>query len=194
VYLLNNSPLQFLDTFAPPTETDLPHIYAKNVSWKSIREEVTPYVNQVLERMNSLIDEAPSAKKKYRHIDVKVQDLSTGQDTANGLWHLDSSLNPVAEYDNLLFVTGQCALTEFVVNPFEVEHAESAGLFHRSITTQKELKIERVPSCTIVRYNGSHVHRGPKATGVERRLLIRMVATDVILPRKLNHRQGRFSQ
>jgi hypothetical protein len=189
MYLLNHSPLQTLDAFAPPTEADLPALACKNAPLEKVAGDLTPYVLRVIARMNALIDDSPSASKRYRHLDVKVHDLTEGQQTANGFWHLDSSLHPVAEYDNLLFVTGQHALTEFVTNPLQLEHQANAGAFHLAIASQPTLCVERVPSCTIVRYNGSNVHRGPRAKGAERRLLIRMVTTDVLLPRRIQRPQ-----
>jgi hypothetical protein len=181
-YILNQSPIEAIEVFAPPTAEDFPAITCKNVHWDRIREDASPYVNRILARMNALIDRSPSANKRYRFVDVKVHDLSLGDETANGWWHLDSSLNPVNEYDNLLFVTGQMALTEFVSNPIEIEHQQSGASFHKAICAQPSLQIERVPSCTLVRYNGSNVHRGPRALGAERRLLIRLVTTDHVLP------------
>jgi len=151
----------------------MPAVCFKNIRHKRALELVdSDYVRSIIMMM---LDQ--SSILRYAYIDVKVHHLKAGQNTSNGLWHLDSSLNPDIAYDNYLFVTGEQALTEFITTPLQAPRSQNGFEFNRNII-EREFETARIRSCTITRYNGRNVHRGPISQGQESRLLVRVVKTN----------------
>jgi len=177
MFTLNKNKLIDIKRFNQPGSADFPSVCFKNQEYRHAIEETSEYCKNVL----SVMLMSCSNLKRYQYVDIKVHDLKDGQQTANGLWHLDSSLNPVKEYENFLFVSGNLALTEFVNNELSIPLQEDSKSFSRFINTKK-LDIIRIKTCTITKYDGTNVHRGPKSTGKEKRLLIRLINTDNRLP------------
>lgn len=169
-YIVNKQLFQALDVVNEVPDFD--QIGFKNLEYNQI--QVNAFCQSVIDRMMRHI-RVPRA-----HQYVFVQVLKPVIRPA-GLWHLDSSLNPVAEYENFLFVTGSNT-TEFVMNRMVVDHVDTAAQFHKQIITQEPI-IQRLPPNTICRYTGSNVHRRPQISSPEQRLLIRVSNTDVKLTR-----------
>jgi hypothetical protein len=176
-FVLNRNKLAEFGKFEQPGKDDFPGVLLKNKSVDEALSSSTDYCKSVIRYMLSCC----RSYQKYQFIDIKVHDLNEGRQTANGLWHLDSSLNPVHQYENFLFVTGSLALTEFVENEITIPFQKDAVSFSRFIESQKK-SIVRVKSCVVTKYDGTNVHRGPKSMGTERRLLIRLVNTNQRLP------------
>lgn len=174
-YKLNTTPLDYIERVECDV-VDIDYII-KNVQYEEVLDIIPSQYAEVLEIMFYNIKDY----KKYQLVDVKVQDLKVGQYTANGLWHLDSSLNPVDAYENYLFVVGKNT-TEFVVTPIRIDHHVNKKEFHDDIERRTN-GVVKIKSNTIIKYNGSNVHRGPKVTVNEKRLLIRLINTDKKLPK-----------
>lgn len=175
--IINKSKLVELETFASPTSKDYPEKTFKNFRLEKAMEYMNLYCRDVVMSMNDSILE----NKKFKYVDVKVHDLNPGDNTANGLWHLDSSLNYGPYYENYLFVTGMYNLTEFVDGEIEIGEHQSSKTFSDEVETKvKETK--RIKSNTITRYYGDNIHRGVKCEKPEKRLLIRLINTDQRLP------------
>lgn len=175
-YIVNDSPIRPLVEIKPPEDFHMQQF--KNFRYHRACKLMTPYVKNIVDIMMDQV----SVKKKYQHVDVKVHNLKKYNSTANRLWHLDSSLNPVVEYENYLFVSGTHALTEFVTSELEIPHQESGGSFHRFIEGVPNKVTERIRSCTITEYNGRNIHKSVLSTGRESRLLVRLINTDQMLP------------
>jgi hypothetical protein len=179
VYNLNSEPLKYLNTFNVNINSD---IKVKNAKYHTIIDHVDPSYKAVLEYMYNNIKDY----KKFQYVDVKVQSLKVGENSANGHWHLDSSLNPKHDYENYLFVCG-VNTTEFVKTEVSIDHQESSKAFNDTINSIKDIEIIRLPTNTVVKYNGKNVHRGVDIHTNEVRLLLRMINTDHKLPSyKLN--------
>lgn len=176
---LNDYPLLYLQQFDNKFPEMGANWYIKNWHWQDVTRtyRLNPYVWDVLHTMYA---NCPR-KYKYLFIDIKVQDLLVGRNTANGHWHLDSSLIPDVEYHNQIFVTG-VNRTEFITTPLEIPVVNTSKEFNNYINQYQGLDVVRVPESTIVVYNGRNVHRGVPVIRNERRLLIRMVNTDKQLP------------
>jgi hypothetical protein len=172
---LNTNPLVYKQTMQTGNIDSWQPVYLKNQFYRRL---VFPYkiIKQIVDAMFDNLEKS----FKYQYIDVKIQKLEKGKNTANGLWHLDSSLNPDYEYENQLFVSGMNR-TEFVTNEIAVPYAETAVDFDRNVKSNN-LIIETIPDCTIVKFDGRSVHRGVLVAQPETRLLIRLVNTDKKLP------------
>ena len=170
----NTEPLEELRRFSPPQLSDFPTRIFKNQKLPKARMLIdNDYVWAVVEEMAKI----PSPYK-HSYVDVKVHKLSPGMGTTRlGHWHLDSSLNGDIEYDNFLFVSGEHALTEFVPVPLHLKRVKNSYEFDQQVK-ENQFVPQRIKSCVITRYNGRNVHRGPVATGVEKRLLVRMIKTN----------------
>jgi hypothetical protein len=175
---LNVLPIEELEVLLPPSSYDFETNCFKNFKEKEAMMNSSYYVREVIEEMKKYI----LTRKRNLYFDVKVHDLKENEQTANGLWHLDSSLNHGPYYENYLFVTGKHNLTEYVDNVIEIEKQETSKAFSEEVSKHK-LKIKRLNSCTITRFYGDRVHRGPKCEIPERRLLVRMINTDMMLPK-----------
>ena len=139
----------------------------KNVELR--RAPLNEYCTRIVSKMVSFI------RKDGLHQYVFVKNQEITEPIPAGRWHLDSSLNPIHEYENFLFVIGE-ARTQFVTTKMWLRRASSAQDFHRQIAA-KVVNTVTVPSATIVAYNGSAVHRTPPLMP-GRRLLIRLSSTD----------------
>lgn len=169
-YVINERPFSILDkiTDNPP---NMRQVSFKNVQYRHI--DVNAFCRRIIDTMMAHIGD----KKKYQYVFVKIFDKG---EYPCGLWHLDSSLNPVAEYENFLFVTGTCR-TEFVMNPMMVSHSNTVMEFHEQVATQNPV-VQSLPANTICRYDGSNAHRRPAIiNSQENRLLIRLSNTNVKL-------------
>lgn len=174
---VNKKSREELAVLAPPASSDFPEVSFKNFRLSKALVHMNDYCKSVVARMAHYIQQPT----KFQYVDVKVHDLKPGQQTANGLWHLDSSLNPGPYYENYLFVTGEHNLTEFATGEMEIPYQETAKGFNIAISSLNPT-IERINSCTLTRFWGDTVHRGPECEIPENRLLIRLVATDQHLP------------
>lgn len=139
---------------------------------------MNPYCLKVVEKMADHI----KRPRRYQYVFIRVHDHTD----APALWHLDSALNPVAYYENFIFVVGE-ERTEFIETPMTIRHAQSAKDFHdqaamllKLSSRPRALNVVTIPNATIVAYGGSNVHRGPKVT--KRRMLIRLSNTDQVHP------------
>lgn len=174
---LNDTPLVYRQEF----QKEYPKMeswYIKNWHWEKVTKQmVNSYIWDVLRTMydNCL------GRYRYLFVDIKVQDLVVGRNTANGHWHLDSSLLPDFAYDNQIFVNG-FNRTEFVTTPLDIPDVKTSKEFDSYIRKQPDLGVVMIPDCTIVHYNGRNVHRGVMVTQPETRLLIRMINTNKQLP------------
>ena len=139
----------------------------KNIELR--RAPLNGYCMRVVSKMVSFI----RTDRLYQYVFVKNEQIT--EPISAGRWHLDSSLNPIHEYENFLFVIGE-ARTQFVTTKTWIRHATSAQDFHRQIAL-KDVNTATVPSATIVAYNGSAVHRTPPLMPGHR-LLIRLSSTD----------------
>lgn len=150
------------------------------------------FKNIRFEKSLSLIDEECEAvvrymyeniidKRKYQYIDVKYHDLQPTQSPANGLWHLDSSLNADHYYENYLWVNGVHNLTEYVENVITIPACKSSKEFDK-LVNEEMLTINRFESETVTRFYGDRIHRSPLCVRGEPRTLIRLVNTDRKLP------------
>lgn len=130
-------------------------------------------------------------KHKRVLIDVKIHDLEPGEVPCVPGWHLDGSINPKdlpkQPETFTLFVTGEHARTEFPAEPVHLEVDDGwnfATMSQRcSLMVPKDCEVWTIPSCQFGTYNDHYFHRGARATGQERRLLIRTTETDIIEPR-----------
>ena len=186
IFILNTGALSYLESFSAPDIGDFSAFNCKNNHYEKVIGYVNSYCSQVLESMMGSIVHL----FKYQYIDIKVHNLKLGENPANGLWHLDSSLNPLDEYDNYLFVSGSHNTTEFITNKIEICEHISAKEFSDDIQGRSMLHIEKIRPNTIVKYSGNNVHRSPFCEIPEKRMLIRLVNTDKILPQsqiKWNH-------
>lgn len=159
------------------TTDDLPLIFAKYLRLPQVRELKLPYVNSVIIKMLQLCSHN---YKKY-YVDVKVNNVEVGDNPANGLWHLDSSVVPDLPYENFLYLDGDCSLTDFDVTPRTIETHPNNSAVHKAIasTTTNILKL---PNRTIVQYDGTSPHRSTAAVKAGKRLLVRLLNTDKLLP------------
>ena len=163
----------------PPTLFDVPEVQFKNFKL----QKALQYMNEYCKGIVTSMIKHTQKKTKFQYVDIKVHDLSIGEQTANGLWHLDSSLNAGPYYENYLFVTGQHNLTELATNNMSIPYQKSSKTFNDAINKLNPT-IERIKSCTLTRYWGDTVHRGVKCMIPEQRLLIRLINTDQHLPSK----------
>jgi hypothetical protein len=173
MYTLNTKELQYLNTF---DTNKCDNVKVKNARYERIIGELDTTHQRVVSYMYDQITEY----KKFQYVDVKVQDLKVGQNSANGLWHLDSSLNPIHEYENFLFVSG-VNTTEFVTTPLHIDHQISSKGFDTTVKSNL-INTVNIPTNTVVKYNGENVHRGVDIHTDEVRLLLRLINTDQHLP------------
>lgn len=171
--VLNQYPIDYLDRI--PCKIRESKYYLKNAPYARAMTLLSDEHCSILSAMYSTITDF----KKYQLADVKYHSLKVGENPANGLWHLDSSLNNVDEYDNRIYISGGNT-TEFISNYIEMPYQDSGHQFNKSIS-ENEINIIRIPSETIVKYDGGNVHRSPTATIDGKRLLIRLINTDKIL-------------
>lgn len=148
-------------------EPDFDQCSFKNIELR--RAPLNEYCAHVVNRMASFIRE----DRLYQYVFIKNQEIT--EPIPAGRWHLDSSLNPIHEYENFLFVIGE-ARTQFVTTRTWIRHASSAQDFHKQMA-EKWVHTVTVPNATIVGYSGSAVHRTPSLMP-GRRLLIRLSSTD----------------
>lgn len=177
---LNDSPLQYRQRF-PDMPKFYDEIYIKNARWERLQDSFLPGGGKIWEVLYTMYRNCPK-KFRYIFVDVKIQKLVVGENTANGHWHLDSSLLPDVEYHNQLFVSGYNR-TEFVLTPLEIpKDIIMSAEFNNYILQQPDLEIVKIPNNQIIEYNGRNTHRGVMVTQPETRLLIRMINTDKQLP------------
>ncbi len=150
------------------------------------------YRNCANDYIRYVLDHIPIfGRHKHVLLDVKVHDLKQGQIPCVPGWHLDGSINP----KNLpkrpevftLFVTGSNARTEFFSEPIRIEVEDSWNFATMSrkcsrFVPQLTLAVWTAGYCQFVTYDDHHFHRGRRATGNEKRLLIRTTETDIITP------------
>jgi len=174
MYVLNHSEMQELDSFQALA---VPENCFKNFRFEKAIGLVSNEIKQIISCMyDNILD-----KRKYQYVDVKYHDLSPGQSPANGLWHLDSSLNADHYYENYLWVNGKHNLTEYVDNEVVVPRVKTSKEFN-DIVNQQRLEINRVKSNTVTRFYGDRIHRSPLCEVAEPRILVRLVNTDRKLP------------
>lgn len=167
-YIVNQEPFRPLDMIGG--RFDFGNIVSfKNLQYEEVIEEVPAFCRLILDRMMGYI----TSLREYQYVFIQ---LLNGPQTQGGLWHLDSSLNPTADYENFLFIADDNP-TEFAMNPMTVAHASTAIDFHKQIVAQRP-HVQAIPPYTICRYNGSNVHRRPPLTHQGKRLLIRLSNTD----------------
>lgn len=180
---LNTTPLEYLQVMKPDDDLEMyREVYIKNRFPSEISEMLLPkFFYKVIVAM--IMNLNLKTTYRYQYVDIKVQKLKKNQNTANGLWHLDSSLNPDYEFDNQLYVSG-LARTEFLTNQLEVTPSKTLKEFDAKIKEHTNTIIS-IPENTIVRFDGRAVHRGVFVDKDHTRLLIRLVNTDKQLPRGL---------
>lgn len=181
-YVLNSEPIKSVYSHPyQPLWNDFDCDNFKNIQYNDIdRKKLSPYCRHILSMMYYQIRE----HKKYQYVFIRIQDLQIGENTSGtGQWHLDSSMNPVEEYENYIFTSGFHNNTEFFKNPIEVNHVKTAYDLHKqlesSYSQQRDSHI--LDPITVYKYNGSNAHRGRIVQVPEKRMLIRLSNTNAKL-------------
>ncbi len=178
-YVLNSSPLEVIyKHHSQPKDEDYACDVFKNINYSHLgRKKISSYCLTILSIMYSSIQRY----KKYQHVFIKIQDLKIGQNTSGtGLWHLDSSMLPVDDYENYIFTTGLYNTTEFFKTPITIQYSKTAIGVHKQVESKYESDRDSfiLEPITIYKYNGSNAHRGRKVEVPEKRILIRLSNTD----------------
>lgn len=169
---------------AVPSFSGHPSIRGKFIPFPTVMQEEThPDTLEVLSRMR---DATKGLWTRY-YVDLKVRNLREDEyptfNNSPPLWHFDSKVFPVGRkpyfgYENLLFVAGDTTLfygeqiefKEPIRDALEVHRHVDRGVFGRHLW--------RPRSHEIVRFFGDTIHKSPRITKDQTRVLIRLVCTD----------------
>ncbi len=184
-FIFNEVSLVFGDEFSQPRENDFPSTQFKYAAFDFAYARTTDYVRTVL-------DAAPIQKNhKYIVVDIKVTEIKKGKPPCLPGWHCDTIINPFDETkpeNHHLFVSGNASRTEFIKGPLQLNVPED--LKHQVLLKNFRDQIDeiqpsttQIPSCRIASYGRFDFHRGSIGLYDEKRLLIRITETDVIVPR-----------
>jgi hypothetical protein len=113
-------------------------------------------------------------------VDVKTHWLSKGDRPALSNWHFDNIAwdNPaVREENNLLFISGDFCLTEFLAEDQVLQNGRAT----LKVLNSQDWAAKKIPARTVVRY-GRLAHRASVAERTACRLLIRVSETDKTRP------------
>jgi hypothetical protein len=169
-YKLNTKPITLLDLMIEE-KPDYNQVSFKNINYEEAKRYLNIYCDSIISRMLMHIRKL----KKYQYVFIKNGLVK--ENSRPGYWHLDSSLNPTEEYENYIFLASY-NLTEFVDNPIKIEEAKDIKDFDTKINSNSTLSIYKLAPFFITKYYGNNVHRIPRFTVSEQRLLIRLTNTD----------------
>lgn len=161
----------------PIHKTHYPEFTCKNAEFDLIYKKSNHYIHYVLNNIKL------RNKHKYVAVDVKVHDLKVGECPCIPGWHCDTTIELRDELPEVhhLFVTGEGCLTEFIDEPLSLKHG---SLYELQRQIRKDVKVKAIDSCTITTYGRFDFHRGPIAKINEKRLLVRVTETDIIVPNR----------
>lgn len=185
IFTFNKTIPQLGKTFPQPLSDDFPTIQFKYASFEHAYKNTTDYVRDILT--------AAPVKNKHKHVvvDIKITDIEKNKPPCLPGWHCDTVIDPFNETqpeNHYLFVSGQASLTEFIGSPITLEvdaqlkQQKLLASFREQIDNIEHL-VWKMPSCQLGFYGRFHFHRGSIGLFDEKRLLVRITETDILLPR-----------
>lgn len=178
---LNESPVIQCGTLSPFVWQELEIPSCKNAALRTACEF---YGNTPISAAIQVLAKHLNPKFKHVLVDVKLHNLKQGDCPCLPGWHIDGGPNIESEY---VLCTVGSSLTEFNTNQFTLPYNSNTKMFCQELDL---LMGEQVTSVLndwqIVKYNNLTPHRGAIAFKSGKRLLIRVMGSNKILPQPID--------
>lgn len=177
---LNNQPIKNLGQLAPFDYNAIDIVNCKNLELENAREL---YAHTSIGFAIEYLAQFLNPKFRIQLVDIKLHDLQQGDIPCLPGWHIDGGPDIESEY--ILCVAGS-SLTEFCENKISIPYDKNTKRFCQKLDQAIQNNgTEFAQDWQIIHYNNLTPHRGSPAHKSGKRFLIRLMASNKILPQPL---------